>query len=121
MLVGAATVFTVCDVAASTVFYRDALGFKVSFEYGTPVFYVCLCRDDVALHLIAESKTKRLPGHSALCVFVKDVDAVYAELTARGVVVIKPPADYDYGMREFDLHDPDGNYLVFGMATKPDS
>ena len=83
MLVGAAPVFTVRDIAASTGFYRDALGFTVSFEYGTPIFHVCLCRDDVALHLIAASETKRLPGHGALCVLVKDVDAARRAERAR--------------------------------------
>lgn len=118
MLTGAAAVFTVRDVAAATAYYRDGLGFTVSFEYGNPIFYVCLCRDDVNLHLIAEGKTKRQPGQAALCVFVKDVDAVYAELIGRGVEALKPHKDYDYGMREFNLLDPDGNQLFFGMSTQ---
>ncbi len=33
MLTGAATVFTVADIRASTVYYRDKLGFTVTFEY----------------------------------------------------------------------------------------
>jgi hypothetical protein len=51
MLVGAATVFVVADIAKSTEHYRDVIGFTVTFEWGTPVSYVCLCRDEVALHL----------------------------------------------------------------------
>ena len=117
MLSEAATIFTVHDIAASTAFYREGLGFTVSFEYGDPIFYVCLCRDGVSLHLVAENKTPRLPGNGAVCVFVKDVDALYAELISRGVSVLKPPKDYAYGMREFDLLDPDGNYLTFGMSS----
>ena len=35
MLVGAATVFVVSDIAKSTEHYRDALGFTVTFQYGT--------------------------------------------------------------------------------------
>ena len=117
MLVGAATVFAVSDIAKSIAYYRDALGFAVTFEYGQPVFYACLCRDDVALHLLAARETKRLPGHGAICVFVRDVDAVHAELSARGAKVIKPPQNYDYGMRDFDVTDLDGNHLTFGMGT----
>lgn len=119
MLVGAATVFTVSDIARSAAFYRDGLGFAVTFEYGKPTFYVCLCRDDVALHLVTEAVGKRRAGQSAICIFVKDVDAVHAEIVGRGVVVEKPPQDYDYGMRDFDLRDPDGNQIVIGMASKP--
>jgi uncharacterized glyoxalase superfamily protein PhnB len=118
MMVGAATVFIVSDIAKSIEHYRDALGFTISFEYGQPTFYACLCRDEVALHLLAAHRTKQLPGNGGICVFVRDVDAVYAELMGRGANVIKPPQDYDYGMRDFDVSDPDGNHLTFGMGSK---
>jgi catechol 2,3-dioxygenase-like lactoylglutathione lyase family enzyme len=119
MLVGAATVFVVNDIAKSIAYYRDALGFDVTFQYGEPMFYVCLCRDEVALHLLAANKTKQLPGHGGLCVFVKDVDAVHAELVERGAKVIKAPQDYAYGMRDFDLVDLDGNRITCGMESRP--
>jgi uncharacterized glyoxalase superfamily protein PhnB len=122
IMVGAATVFVVSDIAKSIEHYRDALGFTVTFQYGKPTFYACLCRDEVALHLLAAHKTKRLPGNGGICVFVKDVDGVYAELAARGANVIKPPQNYDYGMRDFDVIDLDGNQLTFGMGSpSPDT
>lgn len=115
MLVGAATVFVVCNIAKSIGHYRDALGFAITFQYGNPIFYACLCRDDVALHLLAAQETKRLPGNGGICVFVKDVDRVHADLVSRGANVIKAPQNYDYGMRDFDVVDLDGNHLTFGM------
>ena len=75
MMTGTATVLTVRNIGASIAYYRDALGFAVTFEYGQPTFYACLCRDEAALHLIAANETKRHPGHGALCIFVEDVDA----------------------------------------------
>jgi len=116
MLVGAATIFTVRDLAASVAHYRDVFGFTVTFQYGAPAFYACLCRDEVAIHLRAG--TGWPPGNGAIAVFVKDVDALHAELIARGAKVLKPPQDYDYGMRDFDVADPDGNQLTFGMETQ---
>ena len=118
MITGTATVLTVRDIAASIAYYRAALGFAVTFEYGEPTFYVCLCRDEAALHLIAASKTERVPGNGALCIFVEDVDALHAELVGRKAKVVKPPDDYDYGMREFDVVDLDGNQIFFGMGIK---
>jgi catechol 2,3-dioxygenase-like lactoylglutathione lyase family enzyme len=117
MMVGAATVFVVGDMPKSVEYYRDVLGFTVTFQYGNPTFYVCLCRDEVALHLVAAGKTKRLAGNGGICVFVKDVDVVHAELAARGAKIIKPPQNYDYGMRDFDLVDLDGNQLTFGAGS----
>jgi uncharacterized glyoxalase superfamily protein PhnB len=121
MMIGAATVFVVTDIAKSIQHYRDAIGFAVTFEYGNPTFYACLCRDEVSLHLLAARQTNRLPGNGAMCVFVKDVDAVYAELAARGANVVKPPQNYGYGMRDFDVVDLDGNHLTFGMESPSSS
>ncbi|MHC2621399.1 catechol 2,3-dioxygenase-like lactoylglutathione lyase family enzyme [Bradyrhizobium huanghuaihaiense] len=117
MMAGAATVFVVSDIAASLAFYRDVLGFEVTFEYGQPLSYVCLCRDEVGLHLLAASRTKRLAGQGGLCIFVRDVDQLYAEVSARGARLLNRPEDRDYGMRDFDVVDADGNQLTFGMGT----
>jgi catechol 2,3-dioxygenase-like lactoylglutathione lyase family enzyme len=117
MMVGAATVFVVSDIPKSVEYYRDALGFTVTFQYGNPTFYACLCRDEVALHLLSARETKRLPGNGGICVFVRDVNGIHAELATRGANVIKPPQDYDYGMRDFDAVDLDGNQLTFGMES----
>jgi hypothetical protein len=87
-MVGAATVFIVSDIAKSIEHYRDALGFTVTFQFGTPISYACLCRDEVPLHLLAAHRTNRLPGNGGICVFVKNVDGVYAELAARGAKVV---------------------------------
>jgi catechol 2,3-dioxygenase-like lactoylglutathione lyase family enzyme len=117
MMVGSATVFVVSDISASLAYYRDVLGFAVTFEYGEPLSYVCLCRDEVALHLLVAAATKRLPGQGALCVFVRDVDQIYAEVSARGARLLNRPEDRDYGMRDFDVVDADGNQLTFGTGT----
>jgi uncharacterized glyoxalase superfamily protein PhnB len=120
-LVGAATLFVVEDVLASVAHYRDVLGFKVEFTYGEPTFYAGVERDDVLIHLQAARETKRHVGQGAANVFVTEVDALYEELKARGARILKPPQDYAYGMRDFDLDDLDGNRLTFGMGSKSGS
>ncbi|UQD75103.1 VOC family protein [Bradyrhizobium japonicum] len=117
MMAGSATVFVVSDITASLAYYRDVLGFEVTFEYGRPPSYACLCRDEVGLHLLAAAATKRLPGHGGICIFVTDVDQVYAELSGRGARLLNRPEDRDYSMRDFDVVDADGNQLTFGMGT----
>ncbi|QOZ67266.1 bleomycin resistance protein [Bradyrhizobium arachidis] len=117
MMAGSATVFAVSDIAASLAYYRDVLGFEVTFEYGQPPSYACLCRDEVGLHLLAAAATKRLPGHGGLCVFVRDVDRIYAEVSGRGARLLNRPEDRDYGMRDFDVVDADGNQITFGMGV----
>ena len=118
-LCGAAPVFVVQDVLRSVEHYRDALGFHTEFVYGEPTFYAGVERDGVLIHLQAASETKRQPGHGAINVFVTDVDRLYAELKSRGANTLHEPKDYAYGMRDFDVHDLDGNQLCFGMESKP--
>ena len=109
------TVFTVRDIAASLAYYRDKLGFGIAFEYGTPTFYAGVCSGKVTLHLVSASRTPRQPGHGAVAIDVDDVDALHADLVSRGAKVLKAPANYDYGLRDFDVADLDGNMLFFGM------
>jgi len=118
MLVGGATVFTVRDLGTSVAHYRDVLGFEITFQYGEPPYYACLCRDEVSLHLRTGRAPNWVPGNGAMCVFVSDVDALHSELATRGARVVKPPQDYAYGMRDFDIADLDGNQLTFGMESK---
>ena len=112
------TVFTVKDVMESLAYYREKLCFDAAFEYGKPTFYVGLCSGNVTLHLIAASKTTRQPGQGAVSIFVDDVDALHADLVKRGAKVLKAPQDYDYGLRDFDVADLDGNMIFFGMESK---
>ena len=120
MMHGSTTVTTVKNIAESMAYYRDKLGFDVAFEYGEPTFYVGLCSGDVTVHLVAASQTPRQPGNGAMCIFVDDVDAVHADLMKRGAKVLKEPKDYDYGMRDFDVADLDGNMIFFGTESKKD-
>lgn len=101
---------------ASLIYYRETLGFGVEFEWGTPAACACLCRDEAAIHLASERLAQRAPGQSALCLFVNDVDALYAEFLGKGARIGVPLADRAYGMRDFALVDSDGNKLALGMA-----
>jgi uncharacterized glyoxalase superfamily protein PhnB len=118
-LLGAATVLVVRDALRSVEHYRDVLGFRVEFTYGQPTFYAGVERDGVAIHLQAASETTRQPGHGAAYIFVTDVDPLYEELKSRGARTVNEPRDYPYGMRDFNVHDLDGNQLCFGMESKP--
>ena len=117
-LCSAATLFVVKDVLQSVEHYHDVLGFRTEFTYGEPTFYAGVERDAVVIHLQAADRTKRLPGHGAVNVFVTDVDALFQELKSRGARILREPKDYPYGMRDFDINDLDGNQLCFGMESK---
>ncbi len=117
MMRGSTTILTVRNVTESLAYYRDKLGFTVAFEYGTPTYYVGLCDGNVALHLRAAEHFTTQPGQGAVSITVDDVDALHADLVRRGARVLKEPRDYDYGLRDFDVEDPDGNVIYFCMES----
>jgi uncharacterized glyoxalase superfamily protein PhnB len=112
-ITGQAIVLHVTDMAAALAYYRDKLGFTVTFSWEEPPHYVCLCLGDCAIHLNSYVPPA---GPSHVCIFCKGIDALYAQLNARGVAVAEPVADRPYGMRDFTVIDPDGHRLVFGQG-----
>ncbi len=120
LLSHAATVLHVKDLAASLSFYQDKLGFTVTFQWQEPPTYAILKRDEaVQIHLSQREGAeiqKELSGTS-IYIFAYDVDALYQEFLDKDVAIEIPIANQDYGMRDFDVRDPDGNQLTFGMEA----
>ncbi len=112
-ITGHATVLHVNDMPAALAYYRDKLGFAVSFTWEEPPRYICLGLGDAAIHLNAYVPPA---GPSHVCIFCKGVDVLYDQLIARGVAIEEPIADQPYGMRDFTVIDPDGHRLVFGQS-----
>jgi hypothetical protein len=117
-LVAFAAVFTVSEIVPSRDFYLNRLGFRVFFELGDPPSYAIIERDAVSLHLMPASQEARGLGRSTIYVFAAEVDGLHDELVARGCPIETEPTDYEYGMRESSVRDPDGNRITFGQEIK---
>ena len=113
-----AIILPVRDIEKSTSFYRDLLGFDLTFSWGNPVGYVVLKGGDhVSVHLTQHSvDVTSDKEHVSLYVFAHDVDALYEGLIANGVEIHNAIGGRDYGMRDFDIKDPDGHILSFGKG-----
>lgn len=114
-----ATVLPVADLVRARDFYRDVLGFSVEFEWQDPPTYAVLAAGEtVQLHL---SQTDAPPPPDArptlVSIFTYDVDALHDQVAARGANVTMPLETMDYGMREFEVTDPDGHRLIFGQGV----
>ncbi len=123
--------FEVYDMPASLRFYIDQLGFTLLDHSphlgGDPYrFHWCWLRlggADLMLNDVYEFDEERPSreehlrqrGHRDTCLFFgcPGVDAAYAELTARGVVIDRPPKVAPYGMKQMYFKDPDGFGLCF--------
>ena len=56
-------------------------------------------------------------SHGGLVVRVPDVDAHFARVRAAGARIESPPADQDYGQREYGVSDPEGHRWWFATTV----
>jgi catechol 2,3-dioxygenase-like lactoylglutathione lyase family enzyme len=101
------------SLKASQRYYRDALGFKVDWEYGEPPDFGSVSRGDTALFMCQGCQGN--PG-SWMMIFAPDVDRLHRELAGKGAIIKLPPTNMPWGMREMQVADPDGNVIRFGSA-----
>jgi len=111
-----AIVLPVEDVEKTAAFYRDQLGFEITFTWESPASYAVLKRDEaVGIHLVKrQDEGQPSEKHTALYIFVHDVDTVYREYLSKGVEILHELSDQEYGMREFGIRDINGYILTLG-------
>ncbi len=118
-----ATVLLVPDVHQAGDYYRDRLGFDVTYYDQLPDHYAYAARDGVYLHFACFHGAVPRPNSNAappdmfdVYIYVDDVEAVHEELVDRGADVMQEPADQGYGLREIRVRDPNGYILAFGKV-----
>lgn len=114
----ASTVFQVAKIRKAVAFYRDVLGFGEEFLYGDPPFYAGVKRDRAIFHLNASKENEARRGMGSAYVFCDEVDDYYEEVRLKGAEVTSPLNSYPYGMRDFQIADPDGNLVTFGCPIE---
>lgn len=111
-------VLVVGDVARAIGFYVDKIGCIECFRVGDPPNYAAVEREALVLSLMPASRAPAALGQAHLHVMVTGLDDLHAEIAGRGVAIEVPPTDFDYGLREFSLRDPDGNRITFGEEIR---
>jgi catechol 2,3-dioxygenase-like lactoylglutathione lyase family enzyme len=122
---GVAPFFIVKNVPAALSFYRDRLGFDVTFQGPDPddVFFGIVQRGG-AMIMFKDVGVDPLPNYTRdvkkgiarwdAYLDVPDPDALAAEFSSRNVDFSVPLEDTDDGLRGFELKDVDGYVLFFG-------
>ena len=125
VIAGIAPFFIVRNVPAALSFYRDRLGFDVTFQGPDPddIFFGIVQRG-AAMIMLKDVGVAPLPNHMRdvkrgwtrwdAYVHVADPDALAAEFSSRNVAFSRPLEDDDDGLRGFELRDADGYVLFFG-------
>jgi catechol 2,3-dioxygenase-like lactoylglutathione lyase family enzyme len=113
--------FIVSSTAAAVDFYRDKLGFDVTYqEPEHDPFFAIVCRDGAML-MVKRVEVNPVPNPAArwdAYINVPDPDALAAEFTSRGVIFSVQLKDTADGLRGFELKDADGYVLFFGRPRE---
>ena len=124
-----APLFIVRDVPAALAFYRDRLGFEITFQGPEPadIFFGIVERDG-AMIMMKAIDVEPVPNHTRdighgiarwdAYLHVPDPDALAAELASRGVEFLTPLGDNSDNLRGFEVKDADGYILYFGRPNK---
>jgi catechol 2,3-dioxygenase-like lactoylglutathione lyase family enzyme len=96
----------VTDMSSALGFYRDLLGFAVTFTNGDPVSFAVIEQGDAQLHLIVQpSRTGVFHEH----IMVDELDSLYKHLQQAKVTIRQTPKLQEWGLRDMIIVDPDGN------------
>ena len=102
----------VWDLDASEAFWRDLLGIE---RHATPSYVpdrvVFLDLGNTMIHLVKFGADAPRPEVQLthIAISVDDLEGALAEVRARGLSVVREPADQPDGARSFYFLDPDGN------------
>jgi catechol 2,3-dioxygenase-like lactoylglutathione lyase family enzyme len=124
-IAGISPFFIVRNVPSSLAFYRDRLGFEITFEGPEPddIFFGIVRRGRAQI-LMKDVGVPPTPNYTRdikqgiarwdAYVYVPDPDALAAEFASRNVEFFEPLKDTEDGLRGFELEDADGYVLFFG-------
>lgn len=118
---GISTFFIVRDLEAALSFYRDRLGFDITFKGPADDPFFGIVRRGGAMIMLKNVGVDPLPNCERhpqarwdAYVYVPDPDGLAAEFSSRTVEFSEPLKDTDDGLRGFELKDADGHVLFFG-------
>jgi catechol 2,3-dioxygenase-like lactoylglutathione lyase family enzyme len=124
-ITGIAPFFIVRNVPDALSFYRDRLGFDVTFQGPDPddIFFGIVQRG-AAMIILKDVGVDPLPNYKRdvkkgwarwdAYLHVPDPDALAAEFSSRNVQFSRALEDDDDGLRGFEVRDADGYVLFFG-------
>ena len=118
---GISPFFIVKNVGAAFAFYRDSLGFDITYQHPDNDPFFGIVRRGRAMIMFKDVGLDPLPNYQRepaarwdAYVYVPDPDALSAEFASRKVEFSKPLKDTPDGLRGFELKDADGYVLFFG-------
>jgi len=115
---GTTPILNVKNVPDSIAYYVEKLGFSKDWEWGSPPDFASVNRNEQRVFLCQNGQGQ--PG-TWISFWVEDVDALYAEYQDRGAMIVQPPTNFPWGVREMNVTDPDGHRFRMAMGATDES
>ena len=121
-----------CRSIDDVLAFYEALGFAITYRQERPNTYAVVERGGIELQFFVLKGLDPAASYSTCYVVTADVDGLYEAFTSglraavgrvptRGVPRIGPVRNMSYGVRQFIVVDPGGNYIRIGqpIETQP--
>ena len=115
-----------CSSIDEVLAFYDALGFVVTYQQERPNTYAVVVRGGIELQFFVMKGFDPAGSYGTCYVLVSDVDGLYetfrsglraalGHVPTRGIPRIGALRDMSYGVRQFVVVDPGGNYIRIGQ------
>lgn len=113
-----------------TLAFYQALGFIVTYQQKAPNSYICLKIREIEIHFFSLKQLKPEVNFSSCYLIVVNIDELFisfstglknhfGKIPTRSIPRINPLKDMaTYGVRQFIVVDPSGNYIRIGQPIK---
>jgi catechol 2,3-dioxygenase-like lactoylglutathione lyase family enzyme len=114
-----AAVFFVSNVEKSKRFYNEALGQKVTVDFGANVGFeggLSIWEKNYALDTIFKEKAKQVvvgANNAEIYFEASNLEALFESLVKQQVNIIHPIMEHPWGQRGFRIYDPDNHIIEF--------
>jgi catechol 2,3-dioxygenase-like lactoylglutathione lyase family enzyme len=125
----ASPLLIVRNVPETLAFYRDELGFEITFQGPEPsdIFFGIVQRGHAML-MFKDIGVDAIPAHTRdigqgnvrwdVYIYAPDPDMLAEEFASRDVTFAAPLEDTHDGLRGFEIRDPEGYVLFFGRPQE---
>ena len=119
---GVSPIFPVPDIEKTAAYY-ERLGFRAALYLDAKEKHACLYMGEAEIVLTESGGRAALPnrvqygyGYDAY-LYARNPRALYGEFLKKGVKIVRPLNETDYGNLEFVIEDADSRWVAFGIKT----
>lgn len=110
-------VLAVSSIPESTLYWRDPLGFSLSWVWGEPPQFCQVVRDEVGIWLALNPLLAASAEGREVLISVRNIEGLYAQHSQQGAQIVAPLQRMPWGSQEYAVREPNGYRLRFSAPV----